>query len=82
MQEKALTSMHSVGLEPAKLILIGTRTTYQATGDASMDGINSVYDWNKRDTLSVLIVCMIGTSVTRCCQIDAKRNTNNTNNVT
>ena len=34
MQEKTLTSMHSVGLEPAKLILIGTRTTYQATGDA------------------------------------------------
>ena len=34
MQEKALTSMHSVGLEPAKLILIGTRTTNEATGDA------------------------------------------------
>ena len=26
--------MHSVGLEPTKLILIGTRTTYQSTGDA------------------------------------------------
>ena len=26
--------MHSVALELAKLILIGTRTTYQATGDA------------------------------------------------
>ena len=26
--------MHSVRLEPTKLILIGTRTTYQATGDA------------------------------------------------
>ena len=24
--------MHSVGLEPTKLILIGTRTTYQTTG--------------------------------------------------
>ena len=36
MQEKALTSMHSVGLEPAKLILIGTQTTYQATADAGM----------------------------------------------
>ena len=34
MQEKAPTSMHSVRLEPTKLILIGTRTTYQATGDA------------------------------------------------
>ena len=36
MQEKVstLTSMHSVRLEPTKLILIGTRTTYQATGDA------------------------------------------------
>ena len=27
-------SMHSVRLKPTKLILIGTRTTYQATGDA------------------------------------------------
>ena len=26
--------MESVGLEPTTLILIGTRTTYQATGDA------------------------------------------------
>ena len=25
--------MHSVRLEPTKMILIGTRTTYQATGD-------------------------------------------------
>ena len=28
--------MHSVRLEPAKMILIGTRTTYQATGDADL----------------------------------------------
>ena len=28
--------MHSVKLEPTKLILIGTRTTYQATGDAGV----------------------------------------------
>ena len=27
--------MHSVRLEPTKLVFIGTRTTYQATGDAS-----------------------------------------------
>ena len=26
--------MHSSRLQPTKLILIGTRTTYQATGDA------------------------------------------------
>ena len=26
--------MHSVRLEPMKLILVGTRATYQATGDA------------------------------------------------
>ena len=26
--------MHSVRLEPTKLVLIGTRTTYRATGDA------------------------------------------------
>ena len=37
MQEKAPTSMHSVRLEPTKSILIGTRTTYQATGDAGID---------------------------------------------
>ena len=30
--------MHSVGLEPANLVLIGTRTTYQATGDAGVTG--------------------------------------------
>ena len=28
--------MHSVRLEPTKVILIGTWTTYQATGDASL----------------------------------------------
>ena len=33
MQEKVLTSMHSVRLEPMKLILVGTRTTYEATGE-------------------------------------------------
>ena len=27
--------MHSVRIELAKLILVGTRITYQATGDAS-----------------------------------------------
>ena len=36
MQEKVPTSMHSVRLEPTKWILIGTRTTYQATGDADI----------------------------------------------
>jgi len=34
MQEKVPTSMHSVRLEPTKLILTGTRTTYQTTVDA------------------------------------------------
>ena len=36
MQEKVPTSMHSVRLEPTKLTLAGTRTTYedQTTGDA------------------------------------------------
>ena len=36
MQEKVPTSMHSVRLEPTKLILMSTRTTYQATGDAGL----------------------------------------------
>ena len=40
--------MHSAGLEPTKLILIGTRTIYQATGDAGLRvyriiTINSAY---------------------------------------
>ena len=36
MQEKVPTStyVHSVRIEPTKLILVGTRITYQATGDA------------------------------------------------
>ena len=29
--------MHSVRLEPTKMILVGTQTTYQATGDAGND---------------------------------------------
>ena len=29
--------MHSVRIEPAKLILVGTRITYQATGDAGLE---------------------------------------------
>ena len=33
-QEKAPTSMPSVRLEPTKSVLIGTRITYRATGDA------------------------------------------------
>ena len=36
--EKLPTSMHSVAFEPTKLILISTRTTYQATGDAGLPG--------------------------------------------
>ena len=31
--------MYSVRLEPTKLILIGTRTTYQATGDAGTPSV-------------------------------------------
>ena len=43
MQEKAPTSMHSVRLEPTKLILIAARTTYQATGDAGPFRSNKIY---------------------------------------
>ena len=32
MHENVLASIHSVILKPTKLILVGTRTTYQATG--------------------------------------------------
>ena len=34
------TNMHSVRLEPTKLILAGTQTTYQANGDARYIGIS------------------------------------------
>ena len=30
--------MHSVRVEPTKLILVGTRITYQATGDVNING--------------------------------------------
>ena len=33
--------MHSVRIELAKLILVGTRITYQATGDVGIIPINS-----------------------------------------
>ena len=38
MQEKVPTTMyvHSVRIELAKLIFVGTRITYQATGDAGV----------------------------------------------
>ena len=37
--------MHSVRIELAKLILVGTRITYQATGDAGyVRTINTRYD--------------------------------------
>ena len=43
MHEKVLTSTyaHSVRIEPTKLILVGTRITYQATEDAINRGIQS-----------------------------------------
>ena len=31
--------VHSVRIEPAKLILVGTRISYQATGDAGVLGV-------------------------------------------
>ena len=35
--------VHSVTIEPTKLVFVGTRITYQATGDA---GVLSI-DWKK-----------------------------------
>ena len=32
--------MHSVRIELAKLILVGTRITYHATGDAGLEGFS------------------------------------------
>ena len=43
MQEKVPTSMHSVRLEPTKLILIDTRTTYQATGEYTCTGVTVIH---------------------------------------
>ena len=42
--------MHSVGLEPAKLILIGTQTTYQATWDTCVRTCRPVINtWQLRE---------------------------------
>ena len=46
--------MHSVGLESTKLILIGTRTTYQATADAGNCDKKTMTQ-NKKDTTSTLL---------------------------
>ena len=48
--------MHSVGLEPTKWILIGTRTTYQATEDAGLTPskhTKNVVDWGRVHTIAV-----------------------------
>ena len=42
LAETQSTSMHSARLDPTKLIFVGTRTTYQATGDA--DGLLFRFD--------------------------------------
>ena len=40
--------MHSVRIELAKLILVGTRITYQATGDAIyISYVYPVYSYNR-----------------------------------
>ena len=57
MQEKALASVHSVGLEPTKLILIDTRTTYHATGDTGLYALLTVVPRNSI-RFSVLSVCV------------------------
>ena len=43
--------MHSVRLEATKFILIGTRTTYQATGDAGY----GMHHKNTGEVLGVLV---------------------------
>ena len=43
MEEKAPTSVHSVRLELPKLVLIGIRTTYLATGVCAMVVIEQKY---------------------------------------
>ena len=46
--------MHSVRIELAKLILVGTRITYQATGDAGMEVYIYIYiSTNTKDTVAV-----------------------------
>ena len=45
MQEKVLRVVHAVRIELAKLILVATRITYQATGDAG---------WYRREIPDIL----------------------------
>ena len=52
--------MHPVRLEPTKLSLIGTRTTYQATGDAGnldtrFPSGRCLGEWRKS---GIIFVCM------------------------
>ena len=48
MQEKVpYEYMHSVRIELAKLILVGTRITYQATGDAGWVFIQNLFERNE-----------------------------------
>ena len=53
--------MHSVRIKPTKLILIGTRTTYQATGDAG--SVLHIALWGYQTYLPVdesyMVVCSV-----------------------
>ena len=64
MQEKVPTSMHSVSLEPTELILLGTRTIYQATGDAGlpMRGtiLNRTHGTHKNLYISLFLLTIFG----------------------
>ena len=54
MQEKAPTSMHSVRLGPTKLVLVGTRTTYQATKPPGTPDTAGHTNFNFFNTISLL----------------------------
>ena len=69
--------MHSVRLEPTKMILIGTRTTYQATGDADIKNyiFNHIYQQYMVLLSMVPRITHIHTSTRlyRCCGCIAYR---------
>ena len=60
----ARTSMHSVRLEPTILILVGTRTTYQATGVAVLHFVGQIAIYTSRRSS---FICRSMFPGWRCC---------------
>ena len=65
--------MHSVRLEPTKLMLIGTRTTYQATGDAVSRVYGTVwFAWSPLSLRCYRYLIIAGSSVICYCKLSIR----------